>query len=441
MKNTIENNSSKRKKKKKKRRIKITITFLILLVILICVGLFWGENLLSKMKRTKIDETDLGISKEVTEKLQTSEINDIVNIAFFGVDETEDDNGRSDAMMIATFDPIHKKLKVTSIMRDTCINIPDGYGYDKANHAYAYGGPQLAIKNLNQNFGLNITDYVKVNFEDLEGLVDAIGGIEMRLTDVEINEVNKYIERMSRIQTVTSGPVVKNDQGRVHLNGFQALGYTRDRSSGRGDFDRTERQRKIVSEIFERISSAGTAKLASMATKLMPYVETSLTNKEIINLGANVLGLGTSNIEQERFPRDGYWDDAKTPSLLDCLAYDEEYTAKQISEYIFNDKKLWEEGNEPEPYIKYKKSYVAPNNNNNNNTNTNNEGVPAGNSGGASTTPGGTGGTPASGEPTETTIPEGSGGTATPGGTGETTTPGNTGIPPIPGGTGGTANP
>lgn len=362
-------------KRKKSRNKKIIISCIAIFIVILSVGLFYGNNLLSKMKRSNIDENDLGIKEEVKEKLQTSEIKDIVNIAILGVDETKTDVGRSDALMIATFDPVHKKLKITSIMRDTYAEIPD-YGKDKINHAHAYGGPQLSIKTLNQNFGLNIEDYVKINFKELKKLVDAIGGIDMKLSDEEIVEVDKYIVRVSSKSNTPAKTLVKNESGKVHMDGFQTLGYCRIRSTANGDFDRTERHRKIMTEMFNKISKAGTAELASMATKLLPYVETSLSNKEIINLAANVLNLGTKNIEQERFPRDEYTHNSKINEVF-YLCYDEDYTEEQIHEYIFNDRKIWLEpnpkvynhdaehshGNEISDYQNTNTETIAPNTN------------------------------------------------------------------------------
>jgi len=341
----LKNKERMRKKRRKKHLpIKIFIALVIALVLLLVTGWLYGNNLLSKIKRTEINENDLGIKDEVNEKIQTNNIKDIVNIAILGVDESENDAGRSDATMIATFDPIHKKLKITSIMRDTYADIP-GYGKDKLNHAYAYGGPQLSIKTLNQDFGLNIKDYVKINFEELEGLIDAIGGIDMKMEYMEMYEVNNYIERYSEARNITEEKLVKDEKtGKYHLTGFQTLGYCRIRSIGNGDFDRTERHRKIMTEMFNKISKAGTAELASMATKLLPYVETSLSNKEIINLATNVLNLGTRNIEQERFPRDEYTHNSKINDIF-YLCYDEDYTEEQIHEYIFNDRKMWLEPN------------------------------------------------------------------------------------------------
>ena len=338
-------NSNERKKRKRNSKIIIAIICIIALICIISIAWIYGNNLLSKMKRVEIDESDLGIKEEVTEKIETSEIKDIVNIAILGVDETGADVGRSDATMIATFDPVHKKLKITSIMRDAYIDIP-GHDKDKLNHAYAYGGPQLTLKTLNQNFGLNIKDYVKINFQELEGLVDAIGGIDIELSDEEITELDNYIVLVSEALNMPTEKLIKDQTtGKVHLNGFQTLGYCRIRSTAGGDFDRTERHRKIMTEMFNKISTAGTSQLASMATNLLPYVETSLSNKEILNLAANVLNLGTKDIEQERFPRDEYSHNSSINDIF-YLCYDEAYTEEQVHEYIFNDRKMWLEPNQ-----------------------------------------------------------------------------------------------
>ena len=123
------------------------------------------------MDKVEVDKSDLQISQEITNSYNKSD--KIKNIALFGVDAPDDENGRSDSIMIVTIDPAHEKLKLTSIMRDSYVNIP-GYGLDKISHAYAFGGPQLAIKTLNENFGLNITNFMTVNFSSLPIIIDTL---------------------------------------------------------------------------------------------------------------------------------------------------------------------------------------------------------------------------------------------------------------------------
>lgn len=164
----------------------------------IVYGYFYSKT--SKMKRTTISRkaSDLGITKETEDKLD--KFSGITNIALFGLDSrVKNEASRSDCIMIITLDGTHNKIKISSIMRDTYVHV-DGYGMTKITHAYAYGGPQLAIKTINENFGLNIKDYVKVDFFSLEKIVDSVGGIEVNITSQELKVINGYIKEVSDIE-------------------------------------------------------------------------------------------------------------------------------------------------------------------------------------------------------------------------------------------------
>lgn len=325
--------------------LKLFFYVIVIITTIVSIGIIISNNILSQVSRRVIDKSDLGIRSDVSSLIDVDKISNIVNIAILGVDETNEDYGRSDAIMIGTLDPIHNKLKVTSIMRDTYVEIP-GYGFDKVNHSYAYGGPELTIKTLNQNFGLNITDYVKVNFNELVNLIDALGGIDLSLSQEELDGLNNHLK--SAYNQIGSIPhkIQPLKNGKYHLDGFQALGYCRIRNTSNNDFDRTSRHRKILSEMFNKISDSDIKELASISTKLLPYVETSLSNKQILTLGANILSMKTKKIEQERFPRDEYCNDAKINGIY-YLWYDSEYTEEQILEYIFNDNKIFLNPNQP----------------------------------------------------------------------------------------------
>src|SRR5699024_9711213 len=135
--------------------------------------------------------------------------NKTMNIALFGLDKGQDGEGsRSDSIMIASVDKHHKKIKLTSIMRDTYVEIEDR-GMDKIGHAYAFGGPELAMKTINQNFNMNIRDFVSIDFSGFQKIIDAIGGVEI---DVKPNEVSHVKIDGSGLQT---------------LSGEQALAYSR----------------------------------------------------------------------------------------------------------------------------------------------------------------------------------------------------------------------
>ena len=217
----------------KRKKVTILILSIVLVVILCGVGgsYFYGNYLFNKLQNVEIDKEDIGITEEIEEKLSKYN-NSIINIALFGVDAVDGGVGRSDSIMIATLDTVHKKLKLTSIMRDSYVAI-DGYGNDKINHAYAFGGPQLAIKTLNENFDLNIEDFASVNFETLPKIIDKIDGIELEIDKDEVKYMNDYITHLNRINGTSEAYI--EHAGVQHVSGTQALAFCRVRYTSGGD--------------------------------------------------------------------------------------------------------------------------------------------------------------------------------------------------------------
>jgi len=290
-----------------------------ILIFIFAIGGGYAYSLFNKMDNVKLDKSDLGIApKEEFEDYENHE--SITNIALFGIDAEEGQAGRSDSIMIATIDPIYNKVKITSIMRDSYVNIPD-HGMDKINHAYAFGGPTLAIRTLNENFGLNIENFVSVNFSSLPQIIDTLGGITINITDEEI----------SHIPGVSSaGPTL--------LNGEQALAYSRIRYASGGDYERTHRHRNVMSAVFKKALEASPTSYPSILNTILPLVQTNLSSGDFISLATKVASVGNGTLEQERFPRDG---DAQgdSSSGIYYLKFDIETVKKQIKDYIFDDKK------------------------------------------------------------------------------------------------------
>ena len=286
----------------KGKKITIWILAIVLAVIVGTVGTvyFYGNHLFNKLEKVEIDKEDIGITEEVQEKLSQYG-NSIINIALFGVDAVDGDVGRSDSIMIATIDTVHKKLKLTSIMRDSYVAI-DGHGNDKLNHAYAFGGPQLAIKTLNENFDLNIENFASVNFETLPKIIDELGGIELNIDADELEYINGYIAHLNNING-TSEPAIEST-GIQHVSGTQALAFCRIRYTSGGDYKRTERHREVLTEIFKKIETMPVTSYPSLLSEILPMVNTSLGYSDILELGTEVLKLGDSNLQLERFPLD-----------------------------------------------------------------------------------------------------------------------------------------
>ena len=306
---------------KKRSKIVLWILGVIISILLLTIGgiYAYGNHLFNKIEKIEIDKSDVGIKDEVEEKLSAYS-DSVINIALFGIDAEEGGVGRSDSIIIATIDTTHKKLKLISIMRDSYVAI-EGHGNDKLNHAYAFGGPQLAIKTLNENFDLNIDDFVAVNFTTLPKIIDMLGGVTIDITSEEVSHI-------PGIDTA----------GTYTLTGEQALAYSRIRYASGGDYVRTDRQRTVLSKVFEKVLSINFTQYPSLLSEILPMVQTNLDYSEILNLGNEVLKMGVTTLEQERFPRDGYCE-GKMIDKIYYLTFDKENTVQQLHDYIFEDVK------------------------------------------------------------------------------------------------------
>lgn len=314
-----------------KKSSKILLTTITVLVIIAGISSFYLNSQLDKVKKVEIPKTndELNISDR-TEKQDE----EIINIALFGVDRrNKDEASRSDALMILTIDKKHKKLKLSSIMRDSYVGV-DGYGMTKITHAYAYGGPTLAIKTLNGNFDLNIKNFVTVDFFGFEKIIDAVGGIDINITSEEIKYINGYIDETSKLQN-TSIAFIKNT-GMQRLSGKQAVAYTRIRYTAGGDFERTQRQRNVLLEIIKKVKETGPTNIINVTLELLPYTETSMSNSEILKLVKSISALDMVNVDEARFPLDGYCD-GKTIHGIWYLVFDLEDTKEQMHKYIYED--------------------------------------------------------------------------------------------------------
>jgi len=227
-----------------------------------------------------------------------------VNIALFAVDRrNKAQQGNSDVIMIVTIDQVAKKLKMSSILRDTYVNI-EGKGMDKINAAFAIGGPQLAIKTLNQNFAMDIKDYINVDFFGTAKMIDALGGVNVTVKPEELPYLNTYLKEISIIENIP--PVNVNQPGNQLLNGKQAVAYTRIRAVGRGDFERTERQRTVLVALFNKLQGAGPAIFPVFMSQILPNMETSMSSMMMFKIGSDILGSNSKIIEQARFPLDKF---------------------------------------------------------------------------------------------------------------------------------------
>jgi LCP family protein required for cell wall assembly len=324
-------------KNKKARIIIIVLAAIILFTVSTVSGYTYYQ--LSQVKITKMDATDedLGINLNTPSNPDEPSVEmdeDIVNIALFGSDRrNSDEQTRTDTIMIATIDKKHKKIKLSSIMRDTYVKI-NGHGTDKITHAYFFGGPKLAIRTLNENFKMDIRDYVLVDFYSLEKIIDALGGVVIDVKEEEIKSLNACIFEQASYEK--KKPTYVENPGPQLLNGMQAVGYGRIRNVGNGDYERTERQRTVLTLLFKKIQSAGPIKFPYVVSQLLPYIETSIDKGTMLKLGAQVFAGGITTVAQERFPLTKASQDTKINGVYYLWA-DLNATATHIHQFIYDD--------------------------------------------------------------------------------------------------------
>lgn len=323
------NNSNGGKKKKKKRKThKLRNSFIVVLcVIIAAAAAFYGYayKTLSGIERTPLDENDLGI--------ETVDYEGVRNIALLGIDSREDNNvGRSDAIVILTVDKKHKKLKLTSIARDTYVSI-DGHSKDKLTHAYAYGKSQLAVKTLNQNFDLEIKDYVTMNFFELSRVIDYIGGVTVDVDEKELNELNQNIFPEMRYLGVDCPDLAS--AGTQLLNGGQAVCYARIRHTD-SDIMRGNRQKEVLTAMFAAVKKMNPFKLPKVAQMIVSECETSLTQNDIMSLGLWAV-LFSPEFEQLSVPNDNIPSSGKTVNGAWCYVYDLNTAKKEIRDFIYEE--------------------------------------------------------------------------------------------------------
>lgn len=269
------------KRKRQKRKIIFTIVAFIVLLILLAVA--YVSTKLGKMDSIPIENV------EVNEGLDDSAMEGYTTLALFGIDNRSNGNfatGNSDTMIIVSINNDTGEIRMCSLYRDTYLDISASgeteSKFRKANAAYMAGGPEQAINMMNKNLDLNISDYVVVDFNALIEVIDLLGGIEIDVAEEEIEYINGY---MVELNQVTGKEIVQvTSPGLQTLNGMQATAYARIRYTTGWDFKRTERQRTVITKMFEKAKGAGIGTLNSILDEALPNVSTSLSMTEMLGL-------------------------------------------------------------------------------------------------------------------------------------------------------------
>lgn len=279
-----------RKKKSWSTTKKVVLSLVMVLVILIGTVLGFYKHIKNKIYVKK----EPSISNNDSE---FKEVEGITNVLLIGVDARDlDEPCRSDSMIIATLDNNNKKVKLTSLFRDTLVDIP-GHGEAKLNSAYMLGGPELLMKTVKETYNVNIDKYIIINFWGFETIVDYIGGIEVDVKDYQLEELNKYIGES------TGGndcPVEKT--GIQTLNGKQALSYARIRYNVGDEYERTDRQREVIFKVIEKLQNTKPSKYLGVMNTMLEYIKTNIDPLEALNMAYTIYKLPSLDVEQLQIP-------------------------------------------------------------------------------------------------------------------------------------------
>lgn len=242
--------------------------------------------------------------------------------------------GRTDVIVIATMNTNNKTLLLTSLMRDTYVQIPN-YKGNKLNSAYEKGGVNLLYETISMNFDIHLDGCIKVDFEDFEKIIDKLGGLELTLTKGEA----RYLNSTNYI----SNPKYRNVvAGKQLLNGNQVLGYARVRkratiTGNNNDYGRTDRHRIILNAIFDKYKTKSKAELATLMFEFLPMITTDIDDKCFEQLLNAFIEMGTTEISQLRIPADGTFSDNVKVRGMDVLIPDYEANIEILHEAIFGD--------------------------------------------------------------------------------------------------------
>ena len=268
----------------------ILLILIILTIIVIASGYFFIKSKLNKMQQVEINVNELNVSDVIEQNLHGYR-----NVAIYGVDSRDSSLGkgnRSDCIIIASINNSTKEIRLISVYRDTYVNI-EGYGLDKITHAYSYGGPELALKTLNENLDLNITEFVTVNFDALADAINSIGGVDINIEENEIQYLNNYLAETSKVTGLETKKVTNT--GLQTLDGVQAVAYSRIRYTEGGDYKRTERMRTVIEAMFDKLKTKSLGEINNLVDQLLPEVYTNLEPDEIIALAPTILQYNISD--------------------------------------------------------------------------------------------------------------------------------------------------
>lgn len=315
----ISSSKVKKIKKGRSRGKKVVISIISILLVLVMVLGGYVYKIIGSLNYVPETHTDNAYISD--SDLYSSD--DVINILILGTDKRESQaNYRSDTMMLLSIDKKNKALKLTSFLRDSWVYIPAKDQYAKLNAACAYGGAQMVIDTIEYNYKVKIDNYVMVDFDIFKTIVNGIGGIKLKITKAEAECISKE-----------GG--YKCTPGTHRVQGRTALWYARIRHLD-SDFNRTERQRKVIAAIIKQVKKCSIPTLLSTLESVLPEIQTDINKTQLITLGVGALmSYMNYDMVEQQIPAKGTWWNA-TVSGQAVLKFDSDENIDILKEYIYD---------------------------------------------------------------------------------------------------------
>lgn len=319
---------------KKFKKIALVLICAIVLIPMIGFGYVY-----SKLNSIYVKDEVVKSAQEEAET-EATVVDGITNVLLVGTDGNYEDKGnRSDSMMLVTIDSTNKEIKISSIARDTYVDIP-GYGKEKLTHAYAYEGIDLLKEVFKLNFDIDIDKYIVVNFPSFMDIIDELGGVEVEINEKDIKEINKYIDSCYKYysgeQKENIQKIYISEPGVQRLNGYQALAFSRIRYTD-SSFHRENRHRQVAESIYKEALTKGPEEYKRCADILLDNTKTNISPIEMMNLGFTVLKIGDTDIEQFQFPLAEHREGKKiTKETGWVITWDKEPNLEAWHNFIYN---------------------------------------------------------------------------------------------------------
>ena len=289
---------------------------------------------------SRVDQESAGQNQSAEEDLDINGMKDkeVINILLIGQDRREGQaRQRSDSMILCSINKARKKIILTSIMRDLYVPIP-GYSDNRINAAYQFGGMPLLDQVIEESLGVHVDGNVEVDFEGFVTSMAALGNLEIELSQAEADYMNRNGDGVE--QPDPEGTPWNLKAGVNSLSPSQLLAYSRIRYVGNSDWERTERQRRVLMAAFEKAKKQGLAGMLALADQVFPNLTTDMTNGQILRLLYTVLASGITEVESYRIPAEGTYTNETLKIGMEVLVPDLEENSQALQKWIYGEESI-----------------------------------------------------------------------------------------------------